>query len=107
MPEDPAVPMARVIGLELELLGSHGMQAHAYPRMLELVRAGCSAPTSWSPPPSRWTRSPRPWRRWGRRRGGRDGHRAVELIRTGCAPHPGEGGAQREGAASGHRECVW
>ncbi|MFE3407794.1 zinc-dependent alcohol dehydrogenase family protein [Streptomyces mirabilis] len=44
LPEDPAVPMARVIGLELELLGSHGMQAHAYPRMLELVRAGVLRP---------------------------------------------------------------
>ncbi|GAX50329.1 zinc-dependent alcohol dehydrogenase family protein [Streptomyces olivochromogenes] len=44
LPEDPAVPMARVIGFELELLGSHGMQAHAYPRMLELVRAGVLRP---------------------------------------------------------------
>lgn len=34
------VPMARAIALELELLGSHGMAAHAYPGMLELVRAG-------------------------------------------------------------------
>ncbi|MFG2308539.1 zinc-dependent alcohol dehydrogenase family protein [Streptomyces sp. NPDC048566] len=39
-----AVPMARVIGLELELLGSHGMPAHAYPRMLELVGAGVLRP---------------------------------------------------------------
>ncbi|MGW7263034.1 zinc-dependent alcohol dehydrogenase family protein [Streptomyces sp. NPDC054842] len=38
------VPMARVIGLELEVLGSHGMAAHAYPRMLELVRAGVLRP---------------------------------------------------------------
>jgi alcohol dehydrogenase len=38
------VPMARVIALELELLGSHGMPAHAYPRMLELVRAGVLRP---------------------------------------------------------------
>ncbi|WP_216587874.1 zinc-dependent alcohol dehydrogenase family protein [Streptomyces brasiliscabiei] len=38
------VPMARVIALELELLGSHGMAAHAYPRMLELVRAGVLRP---------------------------------------------------------------
>lgn len=38
------VPMARVIGLELELLGSHGMAAHAYPGMLELVRAGVLRP---------------------------------------------------------------
>ncbi|MFF8933993.1 zinc-dependent alcohol dehydrogenase family protein [Streptomyces paradoxus] len=34
------VPMARVIALELELLGSHGMAAHSYPPMLELVRSG-------------------------------------------------------------------
>ncbi|TPQ21018.1 zinc-dependent alcohol dehydrogenase family protein [Streptomyces sporangiiformans] len=38
------VPMARAIALELELLGSHGMPAHAYPRMLELVRAGVLRP---------------------------------------------------------------
>lgn len=38
------VPMARAIGLELELLGSHGMAAHAYPPMLELVRAGVLRP---------------------------------------------------------------
>ncbi|MFF9772596.1 zinc-dependent alcohol dehydrogenase family protein [Streptomyces sp. NPDC013978] len=38
------VPMARAIALELELLGSHGMAAHAYPRMLELVRTGVLRP---------------------------------------------------------------
>jgi alcohol dehydrogenase len=38
------VPMARVIALELELLGSHGMAAHTYPGMLELVRAGVLRP---------------------------------------------------------------
>ncbi|MDX2755025.1 zinc-dependent alcohol dehydrogenase family protein [Streptomyces scabiei] len=38
------VPMARAVALELELLGSHGMAAHAYPRMLELVRAGVLRP---------------------------------------------------------------
>ncbi|MFE9306330.1 zinc-dependent alcohol dehydrogenase family protein [Streptomyces sp. NPDC088353] len=38
------VPMARAIALELELLGSHGMAAHAYPEMLELVRAGVLRP---------------------------------------------------------------
>jgi D-arabinose 1-dehydrogenase-like Zn-dependent alcohol dehydrogenase len=38
------VPMARVIALELELLGSHGMAAHTYPPMLELVRAGILRP---------------------------------------------------------------
>ncbi|MEU3945651.1 zinc-dependent alcohol dehydrogenase family protein [Streptomyces sp. NPDC029526] len=34
------VPMARAVALELELLGSHGMAAHAYPPMLDLVRTG-------------------------------------------------------------------
>jgi alcohol dehydrogenase len=33
----PAMPMARVIAYELEILGSHGMAAHAYPEMLALV----------------------------------------------------------------------
>lgn len=39
-----ALPMDRVIGWELEILGSHGMAAHAYPPMLELVRAGVLRP---------------------------------------------------------------
>lgn len=34
------LPMSRVIGLELELLGSHGMAAHSYPELLELVAGG-------------------------------------------------------------------
>ncbi|MEV6764222.1 zinc-dependent alcohol dehydrogenase family protein [Streptomyces sp. NPDC051105] len=38
------VPLARALALELELLGSHGMAAHAYPGMLELVRAGTLRP---------------------------------------------------------------
>jgi alcohol dehydrogenase len=44
LPQDPVVPMGRVIGFELELLGSHGMAAHAYPQMLETVRAGVLRP---------------------------------------------------------------
>jgi alcohol dehydrogenase len=40
----PAVPMDRVIALELEVLGSHGMAAHAYPELLGLVAAGRLAP---------------------------------------------------------------
>jgi alcohol dehydrogenase len=40
----PAVPMDRVIALELEVLGSHGMAAHAYPQLLGLVAAGRLAP---------------------------------------------------------------
>ncbi len=38
------VPMASVVALELQLLGSHGMAAHTYPPMLELVRAGVLRP---------------------------------------------------------------
>ena len=34
------MPMSRVIAYELEILGSHGMAAHAYPEMLALVAAG-------------------------------------------------------------------
>ncbi len=36
----PLVPMERVVALELEVLGSHGMAAHAFPALLELVAAG-------------------------------------------------------------------
>ncbi|MFF3437176.1 alcohol dehydrogenase catalytic domain-containing protein [Streptosporangium sp. NPDC002721] len=38
------LPMGRVIGYELELLGSHGMAAHAYPAMLEAVASGALRP---------------------------------------------------------------
>ena len=36
----PRVPMARVIGWELDLLGSHGMAAVDYPGMLALIECG-------------------------------------------------------------------
>jgi alcohol dehydrogenase len=36
----PRVPMARVIGWELDLLGAHGMAAADYPGMLELIERG-------------------------------------------------------------------
>ncbi|MCB0636098.1 MAG: zinc-dependent alcohol dehydrogenase family protein [Lewinella sp.] len=41
-PEDqpPAFPVAQVIAHELEILGSHGMQAHRYPAMLEMILTG-------------------------------------------------------------------
>jgi alcohol dehydrogenase len=32
--------MDRVIALELQVLGSHGMAAHAYPELLGLIAAG-------------------------------------------------------------------
>lgn len=37
---DPPLPMDRVIAHELEILGSHGMQAHRYPEMLEMIVQG-------------------------------------------------------------------
>jgi alcohol dehydrogenase len=40
LPEGAEVPMQRVIAWELELLGSHGMAAHTYPELLELVSSG-------------------------------------------------------------------
>ncbi|WP_422769698.1 zinc-dependent alcohol dehydrogenase family protein [Plantactinospora sp. WMMC1484] len=40
----PALPMERVIAYELELRGSHGMAAHAYPELLALVGAGVLRP---------------------------------------------------------------
>lgn len=41
----PAVPMHLVIAGELEVLGSHGMAAHAYPELLGLVASGRLDPT--------------------------------------------------------------
>ena len=32
--------MEKVIAGELEILGSHGMQAHAYPEMLQMIESG-------------------------------------------------------------------
>ena len=40
----PRVPMARVIGWELALLGSHGMAAVNYPAMLALIERGALQP---------------------------------------------------------------
>lgn len=34
------IPIDKVIGRELEIIGSHGMQAHRYPEMLEMIRIG-------------------------------------------------------------------
>ncbi len=38
--QHPAIPMNLVIAKELEILGSHGMQAHRYPEMLEMIQEG-------------------------------------------------------------------
>ncbi|MBA2292553.1 MAG: zinc-dependent alcohol dehydrogenase family protein [Gemmatimonadales bacterium] len=40
----PALPMELVIAHELEIVGSHGMAAHAYPRMLQMITNGQLAP---------------------------------------------------------------
>ncbi|MFC4297234.1 zinc-dependent alcohol dehydrogenase family protein [Castellaniella hirudinis] len=36
----PAVPMSRIIAHELEILGSHGMQAHRYDVMMSMILSG-------------------------------------------------------------------
>jgi alcohol dehydrogenase len=36
----PQIPMDQVVAHELEILGSHGMQAHRYPEMLAMIAAG-------------------------------------------------------------------
>ncbi|MCW2554390.1 MAG: Alcohol dehydrogenase GroES domain protein [Mycobacterium sp.] len=40
LPRSTVVPMDRVVALELEIYGSHGMAAHAYPELLALVTSG-------------------------------------------------------------------
>jgi alcohol dehydrogenase len=40
----PAIPMDKIIAHEIEIRGSHGMQAHRYPAMLEMIRKGKLAP---------------------------------------------------------------
>ena len=35
-----ALPMSRVIALELEILGSHGAQAHRYEAMMAMIEHG-------------------------------------------------------------------
>ncbi|WP_346796907.1 zinc-dependent alcohol dehydrogenase family protein [Halomonas sp. Bachu 37] len=40
----PAIPMSKVIADELEILGSHGMQAHRYDAMLALIESGKLSP---------------------------------------------------------------
>jgi len=40
----PEIPMGKVLSNELEIMGSHGMQAHRYVEMLEMISAGRLAP---------------------------------------------------------------
>lgn len=42
--QHPKVPMDRVLADELEIIGSHGMQAHKYPEMLEMIKNGVLQP---------------------------------------------------------------
>jgi alcohol dehydrogenase len=37
---DPALPMGPILGRELEIIGSHGMQAHRYSDLLKMIEAG-------------------------------------------------------------------
>jgi alcohol dehydrogenase len=36
----PSIPMDQVLANELEILGSHGIQAHRYPALFEMIRVG-------------------------------------------------------------------
>ena len=38
------IPMDRILAEELEILGSHGMQAHKYPQMLQMIKDGLLQP---------------------------------------------------------------
>ena len=40
----PEIPMGKVLSNELEILGSHGMQAHRYAEMIEMIGDGQLAP---------------------------------------------------------------
>ena len=40
----PKIPMGKVLANELEILGSHGMQAHKYNSMFEMIKAGKLSP---------------------------------------------------------------
>lgn len=38
--QHPKIPMDQVLSKELQILGSHGMQAHRYPELLSMIQAG-------------------------------------------------------------------
>lgn len=38
--QHPKIPMDKVLANELEIIGSHGMQAYKYPEMLEMIKCG-------------------------------------------------------------------
>ena len=39
-----AVPMDRVVADELEILGTHGIQAHRYPALFDMIESGVLRP---------------------------------------------------------------
>ena len=41
---NPPIPMGKVIAHELEIYGSHGMQAHDYPAMMQMIESGALHP---------------------------------------------------------------
>ena len=41
---NPPIPMGQVIAHELEIYGSHGMQAHDYPAMMRMIHSGALKP---------------------------------------------------------------
>jgi alcohol dehydrogenase len=43
--ENPSLPMGAVISKELEIIGSHGMQAHQYPQLWEMIKSGSIQPS--------------------------------------------------------------
>lgn len=43
--KEPALPLNVIISKELEMIGSHGMQAHAYPEMMRMIGAGRLKPS--------------------------------------------------------------
>ena len=40
----PAIPMDQVVAHELEILGSHGIQAHKFPDILQMIKTGTLQP---------------------------------------------------------------
>lgn len=42
--QNPKIPMDQVLSNELEIIGSHGMQAFKYPQMLEMIKKGALKP---------------------------------------------------------------
>ena len=72
----PAVPMDLVIAHELQILGSHGMAAHDYPRLLALVGFR-SLPARPAGRPDAAARGRAPCARRRRHRHGGGGHRAA------------------------------